>query len=120
MAGRKLKTFIWFVLIVVIAAGGALWWVKSSGGFSARREPSAVEAMMARTARMMAIPAQVRDMPNPVQLTPEIMTEARRHFADHCASCHANDGSGNTEIGRNFYPKSPDMRLASTQSLSDG
>jgi mono/diheme cytochrome c family protein len=42
------------------------------------------------------------------------------HFADHCASCHANDGSGNTEMGRGLFPKAPDMRLAATQQLSDG
>jgi hypothetical protein len=34
--------------------------------------------------------------------------------------CHANNGSGETEIGRNLYPKAPDMRQTKTQSLSDG
>lgn len=34
--------------------------------------------------------------------------------------CHANDGSGQTEIGRNLYPKAPDMRGPATQSLTDG
>jgi mono/diheme cytochrome c family protein len=42
------------------------------------------------------------------------------HYADHCAACHANDGSGETEIGRGLYPKAPDMRLPATQSLTDG
>ncbi|HLV85867.1 MAG TPA: cytochrome c [Candidatus Sulfotelmatobacter sp.] len=42
------------------------------------------------------------------------------HWADHCATCHANNGSGDTEMGRNFYPPAPDMRNAETQSLSDG
>jgi mono/diheme cytochrome c family protein len=42
------------------------------------------------------------------------------HFADHCAVCHANDGSGQTEMGRGLYPKAPDMRLDATQQLSDG
>jgi mono/diheme cytochrome c family protein len=41
------------------------------------------------------------------------------HFADHCASCHANDGSGDTELGRNLWPKAPDMRAAPTQRLTD-
>jgi Cytochrome C oxidase, cbb3-type, subunit III len=49
-----------------------------------------------------------------------LLQESARHFADHCASCHGNDGSGNTEMGRNFYPPAPDMRLAATQELSDG
>jgi hypothetical protein len=31
-----------------------------------------------------------------------------------------NDGSGNTEIGQNLYPKPPDMRQAETQNLTDG
>ena len=42
------------------------------------------------------------------------------HFAGHCATCHGNDGSGDTSHGRGLFPKPPDMRLARTQELSDG
>lgn len=35
-------------------------------------------------------------------MTPEVLTMARAHFADHCALCHGNDGRGKTEIGRNL------------------
>jgi mono/diheme cytochrome c family protein len=42
------------------------------------------------------------------------------HWADHCAVCHGNDGSGATEIGEGLYPRSPDMRLPATQDLTDG
>jgi len=49
-----------------------------------------------------------------------LIAEAKAHFADHCAICHANNGSGNTEIGRNLYPKAPDMRLPQTLNLTDG
>jgi mono/diheme cytochrome c family protein len=55
-----------------------------------------------------------------VPATPENLAESRAHFADHCAACHANDGSGQTEIGEGLYPKPPDMRQSETQSLSDG
>ena len=48
------------------------------------------------------------------------MGSARAHFADHCASCHGNDGRGRTKLGQGLYPKAPDMTLAETQSLSDG
>jgi mono/diheme cytochrome c family protein len=41
---------------------------------------------------------------NPDEQTSEVLP-----FADHCAGCHANNGSGDTTIGRNLYPKSPDM-----------
>ena len=53
-------------------------------------------------------------------LTQELLKEARAHFADHCAGCHANNGSGQTAIGKNVYPKSPDLRLPDTQNMSDG
>ena len=46
--------------------------------------------------------------------------DARSHFADHCASCHGNDGKGLTELGRNLSPRVPDMTRQETQSLSDG
>jgi mono/diheme cytochrome c family protein len=65
-------------------------------------------------------PSTYKGLPNPVSATPENFVAAREHFADHCASCHANDGGGNTEIGRSLYPKAPDMRLPRTQQLSDG
>jgi len=48
------------------------------------------------------------------------MEEARAHWADHCFSCHANDGSGDTTLGKHLYPPAPDMRLPATQQLTDG
>jgi len=57
-----------------------------------------------------------RSMP----ITPEVLNRARAHFADHCASCHGNDGRGKTSVGQSLYPKAPDMWHAETQSLSDG
>ena len=90
------------------------------GGVSARVNPSALEIMMARQIRHMAIPKSARSLQNPVTDTPETLRDARLHFADHCALCHANDGSCDTPFGRNLYPKPPDMRRALTQKLTDG
>jgi mono/diheme cytochrome c family protein len=89
-------------------------------GFSARDEPSRAEAFVAGRLRHLAVPSRAKALQNPVPLTPDVLAAARAHFADHCALCHANDGSGNTELGRSLYPKAPDMRLPATQSLSDG
>ena len=91
-----------------------------SRGFSARQQPSAVEAVAARTMRRLAVPRRSKNLLNPVYPSDEVFADARGHFADHCATCHANDGGGNTTIGRNLYPKAPDMRLDATQSLTDG
>lgn len=89
-------------------------------GVSARDEPTAVEAFVARRLRHLAVPRGDRETKNPAPLTPEALARARAHFADHCASCHGNDGRGKTKIGQNLYPKAPDMWLPETQSLSDG
>ena len=89
-------------------------------GLDARREPTRAEAMIARALRRAAVPARAGALRNPVPLTPATLAEGRDHFADHCAGCHANDGSGKTELGQSLYPKSPDMRAAATQRLSDG
>jgi mono/diheme cytochrome c family protein len=89
-------------------------------GLSTLAEPGKVEVVLARFARGMAIPSDIRARHNPLQATPEIIADARAHFADHCASCHGNDGSGQTSLGRRLYPRAPDMRLPGTQSLSDG
>ena len=88
--------------------------------FSARAEPWAVEAFVARRLRRLATPPAVRELVNPVEATPLAVAEARDHFADHCALCHANDGSGKTRINEGLYPPAPDLREAWTQGLTDG
>ena len=108
------------VLAVVLAVAAIAGAMLLRGGISARPEPSALEARVARTVRALAIPDDAKRAQNPLPKTPEVLTEARAHFADHCASCHANDGSGDTEIGKRLYPRAPDMRKAQTQELTDG
>jgi len=107
-----------FLLGLVIAACLLMRAVRY--GFSAHDEPMAMEAMMAGRMRHWSVPADLHKLKNPLPLTPEILTEARAHYADHCASCHGNDGKGKTEIGQHLYPRAPDMTLAETQDLSDG
>jgi mono/diheme cytochrome c family protein len=108
-----------FLLALLAAAGGAAF-VVVRHGVSARDEPTRVEALLAGQLRRLAIPSGLRTRTNPVPPTPEALVRARAHFADHCASCHGNDGKGRTALGRNLYPKAPDMTLPPTQRLSDG
>ena len=114
------KRFVWLLVLaaVMLVVAGAVAAVRR--GFSARDQPSALERYVARTARKLAVPSKARIEKNTLPPSPELMAEARAHFADHCAICHANNGSGKTEIGQNLYPKAPDMRLPQTQSLTDG
>jgi mono/diheme cytochrome c family protein len=119
MIGRTTKLTLAVLLVALVVATSAFVTLLRHG-FSARDEPLAIEALVARRLRHLAVPHGAREMTNPVPATPEILAEARAHFADHCAICHANDGSGNTQIGQNLYPKAPDMREPRTQALSDG
>jgi mono/diheme cytochrome c family protein len=108
--------------LIVIAAvmGGFLLYIRGSG-FSARAEPTWMERVMARNARKIATPADAKSLTHPrVPQTEEMIVEADEHFVEHCGMCHGSDGRGNTTIGRNLYPKVPDMTRPETQQLSDG
>jgi mono/diheme cytochrome c family protein len=107
------------VLSLLVIAGAAVVYLRATG-LDTRAEPGPFETRVARAARRLAVPSAIRTMANPMAKSAESLADGMAHFADHCASCHANDGSGATELGRGFYPKAPDMRRAPTQQLSDG
>ena len=108
------------ILGLIVLGGISSGWFILGRGFSAKDDPTAVEVFIARRVRSLATPRGDRDANNPVAKSPEVISEAMAHFADHCASCHANDGSGDTSLGKGLYPKAPDLRRASTQNLTDG
>jgi mono/diheme cytochrome c family protein len=116
---RYLRVAMWLAFVTLLVAAGAMLYLQGRG-ISAREKPSWLEAQAAVFMRGWMTPSIYKGMQNPVANTQENFLAAREHYADHCASCHANDGSGNTEMGRNLYPKAPDMRLPRTQELSDG
>ena len=101
--------------LAILAAASLL-----HNGLSSRATPTSFEAMLARNARHMAIPADARKQQNPAPASQDNLRDARLHFADHCAICHGNEGTGDTLIGKGLYPKPPDLRAAETQKLSDG
>jgi mono/diheme cytochrome c family protein len=118
------KQTLWVTVITLGAAAlcGSGWFGLryGSSGFSALEKPSALEEFGARMARGAAMPRLARNLPNPVLNTPEVIADSRAHWADHCAVCHGNDGSGETEMGSHMYPRAPDMREQQTQQLTDG
>jgi len=107
-----------FVLVLGILAAGAASILHD--GLSARAQPSALETALAAVMRKLAMPSAAQSAKNPVADSPEVLREGRLHFADHCAICHGNDGSGDTAMGHGMYPKPPDLRAAQTQDRSDG
>ncbi|MCI0350718.1 MAG: cytochrome c [Acidobacteriales bacterium] len=116
---RKVRVFgitvIATVALLMLAA-----WLTIRRGFSAHDEPSAIEHVLATAARSLAVPSSYKTLKNPQMPTPENFREGLEHFADHCAACHANDGSGDTMFGKGLYPKPPDLRGEETQDKPDG
>jgi mono/diheme cytochrome c family protein len=117
---NKLLMLIILAVLISVATLGWLGYRLFATGFSAKTEPHAIEVFMARQIRHLAIPIEQRNTSNPIPFSPDLLREGLAHFADHCAVCHGNDGSGKTPIGKNVYPKAPDLRLSDTQSMSDG
>ena len=114
--------FRWIVLILLLLFAAAAWLASQilHGGLSARATPTALETSVARNLRHLAISAGARARPDPVPNSPETIREGMLHFADHCATCHGNDGSGDTLFGQGLYPKPPDLAMPLTQDLADG
>jgi len=117
----KRRTLV--IISVAVALLGLVVAVAASflhDGLSSRATPTRLEIMVARNARHLAIPSNARLAQNPLLVSTEDLRDARLHFADHCAVCHANDGGGQTMIGGGLYPKPADLRLPETQNLTDG
>ncbi|HEY2029773.1 MAG TPA: c-type cytochrome [Myxococcales bacterium] len=115
---------VWKAISLLLAGALALLvagtFLLLHGGITAKAEPTGLEAVIARNLRRWAIPRSSRELRNPLSASDEVLAAGRAHFADHCAICHANDGSGRTPMGGNLYPRTPDLRHAQTQQLSDG
>ena len=116
---RFTTLLIYSLVLAIVAIVGVVVYVKTTG-LDARQTPGALETSIARSLRRLAVPSELRGKANPVPDTPEVLAKARADFANHCAICHGNDGSGDTVMGRGLFPKAPDMRVAATQELTDG
>lgn len=110
----------WIAAIIVLLTILAVAVATRGMGLTARRAPWLGEARLAGLVRAWTLPAEYRRMTNPVAPTAAALRAGMAHWADHCAICHDNDGSGQVPVGRGVFPPAPDMRAAATQRLSDG
>ena len=119
MTSKKSHPVLWTVIaVLIVLAAYANFMVRR--GFSAKAEPSGAEKMIAHTMLDMAMPASAKNEKNPLPASAQNIQDGLEHFADHCAICHANNGSGQSDLGPNLYPKPPDLRTPETQNLTDG
>jgi len=113
----KVASLIVFALAVAAVGYGS---ILVRRGFSALGTPSAIEEFAATTARKLAVPSTYRQLRNPIVPSTENIRAGMEHFSDHCATCHSNDGGGQSLFGKGLYPKPPDLRAAGTQNKTDG
>ena len=78
-----MKRWKLILLLLVLAAGLAIGAGVSMlhNGLSARATPTAMEAMLARNARHLAIPANARNEHNPVTPSDQNLQEAKAHVS---------------------------------------
>jgi cytochrome c553 len=105
---------------LILAAIATGLFILTRTGLGSRSEPGTIESTLARELRLLSIPKAYKSMRNPIDCSDQVLAEARAHWADHCATCHANNGSGDSMLARTMYPRPPDMRLPATQTQSDG
>jgi predicted CXXCH cytochrome family protein len=116
----KFRNVVLLLVAVVLVIAGYFGGRILLHGFTTAAEPSRLETIVARAARNFAIPRKARLEPNPWKPTPDALKDARESYFDRCAVCHASDGSGQTNVGGNLYPRVPDLRAPQTQNLTDG
>lgn len=108
------------LLLVTIVVIAILYGFLASEGLSARKKPSDFEYAIANRALGISIPGNAKSLKNPIQSTPDNLVEAKKHYMEHCAVCHGENGSGKTETAGGMSPEVPDLRADHIQNLTDG
>ena len=117
---RFLRDALITVVLLVIVAALAVAAYVGRGGLAANTEPGRLERSVASRLVRISIPSDADRQQNPFKENADVWREARDHYMDHCAVCHGRTGKGDTDMGRNMYPKVPDLTAGSVQSRSDG
>jgi len=88
-------------------------------GCTADKHPSQKETNLANAAKDVAIPLEAGRKKNPLPETDEVVSQGQEVFLGSCAQCHAPDGRGDTNIGRNMAPPAMDLSSPHVQHWTD-
>ncbi len=118
-----MKTFLVRLLIlicaVVILGALVLMVILPQLDWSARAKPPALEKRLANLVIDRWVRRSAPQNNNPMPPTPENIKAGQHEYEEHCAVCHAHDGSAHDLLGADFYP--PIARLQrGAPGLSDG
>ena len=114
------KVVVLTVALLAIMVVGAAYGFLLSQGLSARTKPTDLEYSIANHALAISIPSASKALKNPIHDTSTVLVDAKKHYMEHCAVCHAENGSGETETAAGMSPGVPDLRAAHIQNLTDG
>ena len=117
-----MRNFIAGVIVTVIGAFivGAIVWivVLPQMDWSATKTPGAIEQTLAQNVVERWLRRNAGSATNPLSETPENLKAAQGDYEEHCAACHALDGSATNQFEADFHP--PVMKLTEdVQKLSD-
>ena len=107
--------------LIVAALLGAVYFAVLPGLSRARQEPSNIEVTAATWLLHNSVPAAAKAAKNPLGPHPDpaAIAAGADLFTSKCASCHAYDGGGKTELGAGQFPRPPVLH-AVLPAMTDG
>ena len=117
---RFLRDALITVVLLGIIATTFVFATVRGGGLAATKEPGQLERSVAGRLMRLSIPSAVEQQKSPFANDPNVWRDATDHYLDHCAVCHGRDGKGDTDAGKNMYPRVPDLTSSDVQVRSDG
>src|SRR5262245_4623015 len=117
---RFLRDALITVVLLSVIASAVVYTMVRHGGLAATQEPGHLERSVAGQLVRLSIPREVERQTSPFANDANAWRDAKEHFIDHCAVCHGRGGKGDTDVGRNMYPRVPDLTGSAVQGRSDG
>ena len=101
---RLILRLIILICVCVILAAFAILVVAPQLNWNATAKPSKLEARIAGVILHRVIARAASSQTNPFPPSAENISAGEREFGEHCAVCHALDGSAHDPLGADFYP----------------
>ena len=106
-------------LLLVAAGGAALYIFVLPGLSSALPEPPRAEIALASFLLRHSVPEEAKHQVNPLGADPADIAAGQLIYQKNCETCHGHDGAGQTNIGRNQFPRAPTLATL-LPGMSDG
>ena len=116
---RTIGIILGTIAAIAIAAVFFIEVVAPSMNWSATAEPGMIEGYLADRVIDGWVGRKSTAQDNPLSATTQNLKMAQDDYREHCAGCHALDGSGRNEFGAQFYPPVANL-LEDESQMTDG